>query len=270
MERSRCNIVKLNDYSGLLYFGFHFRALAWTKTVPLVCNTLNKIWDILHVSTCYLEFIWSFQDDPGNFPEGSQDSFRPKGCIRKLLTINYNIENLIVTSYSNWGDPSQDRILLHIQLRFCPLRPPILRCGFAFTTSTTFGYSVNVQKYIYIYIYKYGTLTIGMCLRFWCWVVAWQPGAPARGGRFADKARIQRERPPWYKKNVFPIFFLNDELPVNLWLILGLVVTAITRNTRSEVDRASFSEFVIFRLHHSEKGRCANKVFIFSREPNIL
>ena len=72
----------------------------------------------------------------------------------------------------------------------------------------------------------------------------------ARGGRPADEARIQPERRLGMKKNVFPIFFLNDELPVNLSLILRLVVTAMKRNTRSEFYRASFSEFVISRFHH--------------------
>ena len=119
-------------------------------------------------------------------------------------------------------------LILHIQLRFCPLQPPILRFCFAFTTSTTFGYS---------------TLRIGMCLRFWCWEVAWQPGGAARGGRPANGARIQPERPLGMKKNVFPIFFLNDKLPVNLSLILRLVVTAMKRNTRSKFDRPSFSFF---------------------------
>ena len=63
-------------------------------------------------------------------------------------------------------------------------------------------------------------------------------GMTARGGRPADGARIQPERPLGMKKNVFPIFFLNDELPVNLSLILRLVVTAMKRNTRSEFYRA--------------------------------
>ena len=75
-------------------------------------------------------------------------------------------------------------------------------------------------------------------------------GMTARGGRHASEARIQSERPLGMKKNVFMIFFLNDKLPVNLSLILRLVVTAMKRNTRSKFDRASFSEFVIFRFHH--------------------
>ena len=67
----------------------------------------------------------------------------------------------------------------------------------------------------------------------------------AREGRPADGARIQPERPLGMKKNVFPIFFLNDKLPVNLSLILRLVVIAMNRYTRSKFGGTSFFEFLI-------------------------
>ena len=132
-----------------------------------------------------------------------------------------------------------------------PERPPWKK-NWRRVLRTTFSFLgiLRTFSFLWIYIYKYGTLRIGMCLRFWCWEVAWHPRGAARAGCPADEARIQPERRLGMKKNVFPIFFLNDELPVNLSLILRLVVTAMKRNTRSEFYRASFSEFVIFRFHH--------------------
>ena len=81
------------------------------------------------------------------------------------------------------------------------------------------------------------------------------------GGRPADGARIQPERPLGMKKKVVPILFLNDQLPVDLSLILRLVVTAMKRNTRSKFDRHHFH----FSVPSLKKGRCGNKVFIFSQ-----